>query len=76
VVIEDVVTSGGQIIASTQALRELGARIDCVLCVIDREAGGAENLAREQLELRPLFRMSDLPPPRKSGRDQANQEAS
>jgi orotate phosphoribosyltransferase len=60
VVIEDVVTSGGQIIESCAALREDGADIVGVLCVIDREAGGADNLASHGLELRSLFTMSQL----------------
>jgi orotate phosphoribosyltransferase len=60
VIVEDVVTSGGQILQSAAKLRERGARIACVLCVIDREAGGPENLAKDGLELRPLFTMSEL----------------
>lgn len=60
--IEDVVTSGGQILDSTHELRKLGAEIRDVLCVIDREAGGVENLAREKLKLHALFRMSELKP--------------
>src|SRR5207249_4083761 len=60
VIIEDVVTSGGQILESARALRELGARIVGVLCVIDRESGGAEKLAADGLELHPLFTMSEL----------------
>jgi orotate phosphoribosyltransferase len=60
VIIEDVVTSGGQVVESCRALRERGAQIVAVLCVIDREAGGAENLAREGLELRPMFTMTEL----------------
>lgn len=60
VIIEDVVTSGGQILLSTKELRALGAQIDCVLCVIDRESGGRENLAEEGLELRSLFTLSEL----------------
>lgn len=59
-VIEDVVTSGGQVVESCAALREGGAVIARVLCVIDREAGGAENLARHGLRLRSLFRTTDL----------------
>jgi orotate phosphoribosyltransferase len=59
-VIEDVVTTGGQIIASTVALRDQGARVDVVVCVIDREAGGSSYLARDGLELRPVFTMTDL----------------
>jgi len=60
VIVEDVVTSGGQILLSAKALRELGAEISVVLCVIDREAGGTESLAGEGLELRPLYRRSEL----------------
>jgi orotate phosphoribosyltransferase len=59
-VIEDVVTSGGQLIESCTALRERGADIVAVLCVIDRESGGAANLAAHGLELRALFTMSRL----------------
>ena len=59
-VIEDVVTSGGQVIESCRELRDREASIAAVLCVIDREAGGRENLAGEGLDLRALFRMSQL----------------
>jgi orotate phosphoribosyltransferase len=60
VVVEDVVTSGGQVIESCRELRERGADVAVVLCVIDREAGGRDSLAAEGLELRPLFAMSQL----------------
>lgn len=60
VLIEDVVTSGGQILESTAALRERGAIIDSVLCVINREAGGLENLEKEGLTLHALFTRSEL----------------
>jgi orotate phosphoribosyltransferase len=36
VVVEDVVTSGGQIVDSVCSLREQGAIIDTAVCVIDR----------------------------------------
>ena len=36
VVVEDVVTSGGQILISAEELRKLGAQIVGVLCVVDR----------------------------------------
>ena len=52
VVVEDVVTSGGQVVMSCADLRERGAEIVRVLCVIDREAGGAAALQAEGLELR------------------------
>lgn len=60
VIVEDVVTSGGQILLSAKDLRALGAEISSVICVIDREAGGTESLAKEGLELRPLYRKSEL----------------
>jgi orotate phosphoribosyltransferase len=59
-VVEDVVTSGGQVVTSCGDLRERGARVEHAVCVIDREAGGAKNLAEVDVELRPLFTMSEL----------------
>ena len=60
VVVEDVVTSGGQVVMSCADLRERGAEIVCVLCVIDREAGAVAALQAEGLELRALFTMTAL----------------
>ncbi|GAA2209003.1 orotate phosphoribosyltransferase [Nonomuraea monospora] len=59
-VVEDVVTSGGQIAISTGQLRNLGARIDHALCVIDRQEGGAEVLAAAGIRLLALLRREDL----------------
>ncbi|MBU1113576.1 MAG: orotate phosphoribosyltransferase [Bacteroidetes bacterium] len=59
-VIEDVVTTGGQIIESVKELRDLGANIDSVLCVIVREEKAFENLKSAGLTLIPLFEMNEL----------------
>jgi orotate phosphoribosyltransferase len=59
-VVEDVVTSGGQVVASCGDLRERGAIVEHAVCVIDRESGGAKNLAEIDVELRALFTMSEL----------------
>jgi orotate phosphoribosyltransferase len=59
-VIEDVVSTGGQLIESCTELRARGAEIAGVLCVIDRESGGRENLATHDLDLRALFTMTQL----------------
>jgi orotate phosphoribosyltransferase len=59
-VVEDVITSGGQVVTSCRQLRDLGAQIVGVLCVIDREAGGGAALAAEGLDLRALFTADDL----------------
>ena len=61
-IIEDVVTSGGAILDAASELRDGGAVLGPVICVIDRESGGVEKLAVEGLELHALFRMSELRP--------------
>ena len=45
---------------SAKDLRALGAEIIGVVCVIDREQGGREALAKDGLELRPLFTRKEL----------------
>jgi orotate phosphoribosyltransferase len=59
-IVEDVVTSGGQVVLSTGGLRALGAQIDCALCVIDREEGGGEALAKEGVTLLSLLKRRDF----------------
>ncbi|GAA5032170.1 orotate phosphoribosyltransferase [Streptomyces siamensis] len=59
-VVEDVVTSGGQIVLSTADLRALGAEVGAALCVIDREQGGTDALAAEDIELISLLTATDL----------------
>lgn len=61
-VVEDVISTGGQVLLSTADLRERGAKVDSVLCVIDRRPEGSDVFEAEGLELRSLFRMSDLQP--------------
>lgn len=59
-VIEDVVTTGGQVVLSTKDLRSDGAIVSEVLCVISREQGGSEALTSAGLTLRALFTQSEL----------------
>jgi orotate phosphoribosyltransferase len=59
-VVEDVVTSGGQVVISTGELRKLGAHVDHALCVIDRQEGGAAALADAGITLRALLNREDL----------------
>lgn len=60
-IIEDVVTTGGQIILSANDLKKIGAKIKDVLCVIDRrDQKSMEILGKEGLELRSLFTMEEL----------------
>jgi orotate phosphoribosyltransferase len=58
--VEDVVTSGGAAIEAVEALRAAGLRVSNAICVVDREEGGVDELARHAVRLRPLFRASEL----------------
>jgi orotate phosphoribosyltransferase len=58
--IEDVVTTGGALIAAIEALRTAGLAVERALCVLDREEGGGEALAGLGVRLEPLFRRADL----------------
>ena len=59
-IVEDVVTSGGQIRLSASDLRDLGAFIVGAICVIDREEGGSEILAEDGIVLSSLFGGAEL----------------
>jgi orotate phosphoribosyltransferase len=59
-VVEDVVTSGGALLEAVQALRDADLVVHTAICVVDREEGGPEALDRHQIDLRPIFRASEL----------------
>ena len=58
--VEDVVTSGGAAADAIDALREAGLQCRAAVCVVDREEGGADALARKAVRLHPLFRAQDI----------------
>jgi orotate phosphoribosyltransferase len=58
--VEDVVTSGGAALSAVEALREAGLECRTAVCVVDREEGGVDELARHGVRLRPLFRAGEL----------------
>lgn len=57
-IIEDVVTTGGQVLLSTEDLRKAGAQVTDVLCVIHRGTGNP--MAEAHLKLQALFTMDQL----------------
>jgi orotate phosphoribosyltransferase len=63
--VEDVITSGGAALSAVEALREAGLECRTAVCVVDREEGGVDELARHGVRLRPLFRAADLLEPEK-----------
>ena len=58
--IEDVITTGGQVVQSAADLRGDGAIITDVVGVIDRSEGKTEKLAQAGLKLHALFTMAEL----------------
>ena len=59
-IIEDVITTGGQVIISAQDLKKLNAEILGVLCVIHRGNGIEPKLEQAGLNMRALFTMAEL----------------
>jgi orotate phosphoribosyltransferase len=59
-IVEDVVTTGGQIVASAEDLRRAGAVVTDALCVVDRESGGPDLLAQSGITLHAMFTTTEL----------------
>jgi orotate phosphoribosyltransferase len=58
--IEDVITTGGQVVTSCQDLRSEGAVIEHVLCVIDRSEGQTQKIVEAGIQHIALFTMAEL----------------
>ena len=58
--VEDVVTSGGALCEAVEAVREAGLIVRHAVCVVDREEGGADALARIGVRLDALYRAREL----------------
>ena len=59
-VVEDVITTGGQVVISTSDLRALGAHVDHVLCVIDRSPDHGAALTAAGLTMHALLTRAQL----------------
>jgi orotate phosphoribosyltransferase len=59
-VVEDVITTGGQVVISTNDLRVLGAVVEHVLCVIDRSPDQGAALTAEGLHMHSLLTRAQL----------------
>src|SRR5215470_7703793 len=58
--IEDVITTGGAVRDATRALRAAGAKVDTVICAIDRSPGADNPLEDVGLEIRSVLTKADL----------------
>lgn len=59
-IVEDVVTTGGAVIDGVVELRKLGALVDTVICVIQRNDKATDILAEHGLKLIPAFTMEEI----------------
>ena len=59
-IVEDISTTGGQIVKSAQELVLQGGRVSTALVVIDRGQGGESNLGAFGIELRSLFSAEEI----------------
>ena len=60
VVIEDVITTAGQVCESVGEMRKAGLIVTDTICAIDRQQGGAEKIAAIECSLTSLFTLSEL----------------
>lgn len=60
VIVEDVVTSGGQVLEAAGVIKDAGAEIVLILATIDRMEGGRENIEKAGYKFDALFTTEDL----------------
>ncbi|HET9482124.1 MAG TPA: orotate phosphoribosyltransferase [Candidatus Polarisedimenticolia bacterium] len=58
VVVDDVVTTAGSTLQAIRAVEEIGCKVAAVVCLVDREEGGAEAL--KGYRFYPLFKVTEL----------------
>ncbi|XP_050346327.1 uridine 5'-monophosphate synthase [Nymphalis io] len=59
-IIEDVVTSGSSVLETVTDLRKEGLKAEEVIVILDREQGGKQNLAVNNVQMKSLFTMTEL----------------
>lgn len=58
VMVEDVITTGGSVLKAIQEVEKLGAKVIKVICLVDRNEGAGETLAKYQYS--PIFTLREL----------------
>ncbi|HEX8521587.1 MAG TPA: orotate phosphoribosyltransferase [Tepidisphaeraceae bacterium] len=59
-IVEDILTTGGQVLEAAKTIREAGCTVEKIVGVIDRLEGARENIEREGFTLETLFTIRDL----------------
>ncbi len=59
-VVEDIATTGGQVLEAAKAITESGATVERIVAVIDRREGARENIESAGFTFASLFTTADL----------------
>jgi orotate phosphoribosyltransferase len=59
-IVEDVLTTGGQVLEAAKTLQDLGAKIEKIVAVIDRLEGARDNIEKAGFTFESLFTTKDL----------------
>ena len=59
-IVEDVLTTGGQVLEAAKTLKDAGAKIDRIVAVIDRLEGARANIEAGGYQFESLFTTKDL----------------
>ena len=58
--VEDIATTGGQVIEAAKIITEAGAKVKEIVCVIDREQGARENITEAGFKFDSIMNKQDL----------------
>lgn len=58
--VEDVATTGGQVLEAAKIITEAGGKVKKIVSVIDRKQGAQENISKAGFEYEPLLTKHDL----------------
>lgn len=58
--VEDVLTTGGQVLEAAKTLADAGLRVEKIVAVLDRQEGARENIERAGYAMESLFTLADL----------------
>lgn len=58
--VEDIATTGGQVLEAAQIITQAGAKVDRIVCVIDRKQGARENIEGAGFRFESILTKEDL----------------
>lgn len=58
--VEDIATTGGQVLEAAKIINQAGARVKQIVCVIDRKQGAAENITKAGYKFESILTRDDL----------------